>query len=604
MRMGGSAGGSRSVTWLVGCIALAGCGGRVGDSGDRPSVDPALTSPANRAHATGAQPTHPELVALSLTARAFAFDPTSSTSPQIFGGQTGLSDASNVLTVDLNAQEIFVLSSLYPPEDSHVLVFAQQASGDAAPIRDLDLGYEASSIQVDSVHHELWVGEASGYAWYVYDSSASVTATPLRTLYSSHFAAPVAIDAVHDEVFVPGALQVSVYARTATDNAAPIRVLDVPYEIVSIALGASHDELIVVTDGGRILTYGREDQGAAAPKRIITGAFAGVLGTGPFVAIHEPLGEIVFSDITTQRVITFDRLAVGAASPLYLLSTPNVGVVAIDSANAQLIIGAPARIDTYPVIAAGDASPVRRIMSPLATPSATVLDGAHQEVFVARTTLPSVVVLDRGAAPAVQRTLMGPATGLVSPQGLALDAAHDELWVADFWGFKVSAFPRTADGNVAPLRSIDAPLDPWGNPLNPDQIAIDGDELWVNYQAYGKICVYDRHATGSATPLRSFQAVGGALVVLHDKDEVVFRDTAAVTTYPRLANGPTSPLRTFIAPVGEGLSYDQATDRLWTVRTFHQKLLAYPRDAEGSPSPVATLGGPAYDLNGAISGAW
>ena len=52
------------------------------------------------------------------------------------------------------------------------------------------------------------------------------------------------------------------------------------------------------------------------------------------------------------------------------------------------------------------------------------------------------------------RVVQGEKTGLDFPMGLAADVEHDEFAVANNGGNSVLVFSRTAQGNVAPVRTI------------------------------------------------------------------------------------------------------------------------------------------------------
>lgn len=65
--------------------------------------------------------------------------------------------------------------------------------------------------------------------------------------------------------------------------------------------------------------------------------------------------------------------------------------------------------------------------------------------------------------------------------GIDLDAARDEIAVADNGDNSILIFRRTAQGNVAPVRTIRGPKTGISNPMG---VAVDAErnELWVaNY---------------------------------------------------------------------------------------------------------------------------
>ena len=57
------------------------------------------------------------------------------------------------------------------------------------------------------------------------------------------------------------------------------------------------------------------------------------------------------------------------------------------------------------------------------------------------------------------RVVQGPKTGIKNPTGIFVDLKNDEVWVSNMGNHSATVFPRTANGDVAPLRTIrSAPL--------------------------------------------------------------------------------------------------------------------------------------------------
>ena len=69
---------------------------------------------------------------------------------------------------------------------------------------------------------------------------------------------------------------------------------------------------------------------------------------------------------------------------------------------------------------------------------------------------PSILVFDAAARGDVapKRVLKGPKTKLANPTAVSLDFKNGELWVANFGGHSATAYPITAEGDIAPLRTI------------------------------------------------------------------------------------------------------------------------------------------------------
>jgi hypothetical protein len=120
------------------------------------------------------------------------------------------------------------------------------------------------------------------------------------------------------------------------------------------------------------------------------------------------------------------------------------------------------RISAFARLANGNAKPTRVIAGQTARVSRTMhgifYDPKHDEIVVPVALGGAVLTLPGGAdggAPPL-RVLQGPATGLVQPDTLYVDVAHDEM-IVDSGDDSVLVFPRTASGNTAPIRTIGGP---------------------------------------------------------------------------------------------------------------------------------------------------
>ena len=85
-------------------------------------------------------------------------------------------------------------------------------------------------------------------------------------------------------------------------------------------------------------------------------------------------------------------------------------------------------------------------------------DPTHDEIVVPVALGGAVLTLPGGANggdPPI-RVLQGPKTGMVQPDTLYVDVAHDEM-IVDSGDDSVLVFPRTAAGDVAPIRKIGGP---------------------------------------------------------------------------------------------------------------------------------------------------
>ena len=88
---------------------------------------------------------------------------------------------------------------------------------------------------------------------------------------------------------------------------------------------------------------------------------------------------------------------------------------------------------------------------------AIAYDEIHDEIYVTQQFGQGILVF-RGAATGEEppvRVINGSKTQLIAPDRLAVDPVHDEIYVPE--GVKLLVYPRTANGNVAPIRVITGP---------------------------------------------------------------------------------------------------------------------------------------------------
>ncbi len=518
----------------------------------------------------------------------------------IAGPATGITIPTDV-ALDLAHDELVVLNE---GGSGSVTVYSRTATGNAAPLRTIagpgtGLKYPAG-VALDLAHDELVVLNnslnGSGFVT-VYPRTATGEAAPLRTIAgpATGLGGPfrVAVDPVHDELVVLtlyegdvfGPPSISVFAGTATGNAAPLRTIAGPgtglNNPTGVALDLEHDELIVANGGGpdSITVYPRTATGNIAPLRTI----AGLENNPKGVALDLAHDELFVAN--GRRITVYARTASGIPAPLRAFTEASAGLnvpiaLTVDLVHDELVVlnggyppDDPPSITVFARTASGNAAPLRTISGPdtgLNASSSVAVDPVHDELIVANRGASlrgpsSITVYPRTATgnAAPLRTIAGPATGLSFPLSLALDLAHDELVVGEGGTFdaggllnspSIRVFPRTADGNAAPLRTIAGPATGLGAPAG---LALDlaHDELVVGS---GSVRTYPRTADGDIAPLRILSGStpfedhwGVALDLAHDELVVVERRSGPgfpgpiyVQIFPRIADGSTAPLRT------------------------------------------------------------
>ena len=140
-------------------------------------------------------------------------------------------------------------------------------------------------------------------------------------------------------------------------------------------------------------------------------------------------------------------------------------------------------------------------------------DEVNDELLVTNPFGRAILVFRGGADgnEAPVRIIQGPNTLMGDPRRLAggpdrldVDPVHDEIFIAD--GDRVLVYPRTGNGNVAPIRVIQGPdtqLDGEGtvavDPVH-NVIAVAQDVVRANSGRRAHILIFDRTAEGNAKP--------------------------------------------------------------------------------------------------------
>jgi len=276
------------------------------------------------------------------------------------------------------------------------------------------------------------------------------------------------------QIYVTDGASVKVYDAAADGNVAPVRVLSGPATNLTgnafgIAVDEVHNEMYVVSNNAiPINVFPLSAHGNVAPTRSISGA-ATTLTSPNGIALDLVNDEIIV--VNNGKTLVFSRTASGNVAPLRTINNAGQRGVSVDTANNEIAVtlsGIGGEVDIFSRTASGNVSPLRAIsgsMTTLNLPTQAILDAAHNELPVTNTGSPTVgpyriTVFLRTANGNVAplRTIEGASTQLASPYGMILDPVNDELIVVNAGiaaaGPGISFFPRTASGNVAPSRRI------------------------------------------------------------------------------------------------------------------------------------------------------
>jgi DNA-binding beta-propeller fold protein YncE len=292
-------------------------------------------------------------------------------------------------------------------------------------------------------------------------------------------------------------------------------------------------------------------------------------------------------------------------------------------------------IHIYPRTTNGDIEPTRTIGTGLSLPHDVAVDLLHRELFVPNNQpagqIPAVNAYDLdagmpGVGDAPKRTISGPATLLARPAGLAVDSVHQELYVANDVDVNapILVFPLSADGNVAPTRVLQGPLTTLRGPMGLALDLVHNELLVVSYKVddEGSITTFPRTAQGNVAPTRTIQGpLTGfnrpqALVLDLVHNELIvansfFDNTVSLgglLVFPRAATGNVAPIRQITGgntalcnPIG--MTFDRVHDEIYVTNaaansTCQPSVVVFARSASGNATPLRKIGpGPNCDLN-------
>jgi hypothetical protein len=213
-----------------------------------------------------------------------------------------------------------------------------------------------------------------------------------------------------------------------------------------------------------------------------------------------------------------------------------------------------------------------------------------------------------------------------TPTFLTYEPIEDVVYVSDFYGQMIRVYKQNADGNVAPLRTLKAPI--LGQPRQ-TVVDTDHDEL-ISIVSNCCLAVFPRTASGNMTSPSRFVQWGGltssvtrldnpvSLARRESTDELIVADYDAATSgglivfFDRLASGNAAPTRTIegastkLGRAAISVAYDDVHDELFVAAleqdTF--RIVTFPGTASGNLAPSRTIEGINTTLNGTTSIAY
>ena len=328
------------------------------------------------------------------------------------------------------------------------------------------------------------------------------------------------------------------------------------------------------------------------------------------------------------RAVSMYGALLAVAVPVLSHADVYVSQVPLDGSAPSILVFASDAI--------GDAAPIRTITGPntlLNAPFAITVDPVNSELYVSDFfgSAVRVYALDADGDAAPLRNLVdGDNSQLAWPRQLVVDTVNDEIVVPSFNIFdpppapfsSLRVYPRTADGDVAPVRSIFGDSTNLDNPIN---IVLDGahNELITNsYIANGSsagIVTFPRDGDGDIAPLRAiagaqtqFPGYTNFLSFDPGADELYADANPGYVVFPRTADGNVAPARSVTGiETGidslTGLTYDTVNDRVIVLSydeddpAIPRSLIVFDRAADGDAVPLLTISGPHTQLVAPVS---
>lgn len=300
-------------------------------------------------------------------------------------------------------------------------------------------------------------------------NSEGATSVPLRQIigpetYIGMVAAVVADARRHEIYTVNNDIEdtVVVMRYQAAGNARPQRVFSVPHQAWGLALSHASNEIAVSVEIQNAVVFYRSNvKGVEAPLRILRGPQTG-LADPHGIYWDETHGEIGVANHGNFR---------GLVKNLGNGCVPTAGGDETSEGGEFR----PPSITIYSASAKDDAKPLRTLQGPkteLDWPMGVAADAAHNTVVVANNGDDSILIFDRqrGGDVAPVRIIRGDRTGIKRPMGIAVDEKNNEIWVTNYGDHTALAFDSAANGDVAPKRAIRSapagtPTPGFGNPM-------------------------------------------------------------------------------------------------------------------------------------------
>jgi len=219
----------------------------------------------------------------------------------------------------------------------------------------------------------------------------------------------------------------------------------------------------------------------------------------------------------------------------------------------------------------------------------SVIPTPPNELYVSNLNNNSIEVFARDADGDIDpsRVLMGNATALHFPRGIAIDSINHEMYVANSGTNAITVYYTTASGNTAPIRTIAGDST---TILFPQSVIVDNinNEIFISSSIQDSIMVFNRTDSGNVAPKRIISGLSTTLAgpiglsIANNELFVGNYDSDSILVFPRTANGDVTPIRTISgsattlnAPTG--LFVDTVNDEITVANWGGDSILVFDR---------------------------
>ncbi|OFV95759.1 MAG: hypothetical protein A3H28_00745 [Acidobacteria bacterium RIFCSPLOWO2_02_FULL_61_28] len=330
------------------------------------------------------------------------------------------------------------------------------------------------------------------------------------------------------------------------------------------------------------------------------------------VAVDFANNEVVMTDESLFQILTYNRTEntpprAAMSEPKRIIAGLETSIeyqcgLYIDQATGDIYAVNNDTVDKLVIFsrhAKGNVPPDRILETPHTTYGIAV-DEAHQELFLTVQEAAAVVVYRKTAKDneAPIRLLQGGKTGLADPHGLAVDPKNDLLLVANFGSMAQhdrSTAPKAGDGSYYGRYAFLSNKPNW--PLS-RQSAVPGTGKFLP----PSITVYPRSVSGDTAPIRVIQGPKTqlnwptALSIDPERGEIyVANDTGdSILVFSVTADGDVAPLRVIKGPKSmikspTGIFFDTKNQELWVSNFGNHTATVYKPTASGDAPPLRVI---------------